>query len=109
VYGLIKGDVKIAGIQSGPEDAQKFFTEHVRQYLRIVFCQSPSSDMFRIHVRWFPALVNCMIIDWFHPWLDDTLYSVAKSFLSNTGLDDNDPEIAVHCERTFEGYSSISG
>jgi dynein heavy chain len=51
VYGMIKGNVKIAGIQFGPEDAWKFFTEHVRQYLCIVFCQSPSCDMFRIHAR----------------------------------------------------------
>jgi dynein heavy chain len=95
VYGMIKGDMKIAGIQFGPEDAWKFFTERVRQYLRIVFCQSPSGDTFRIRARRFPALVNCMIIDWFHPWPDDALYSVAKSFLSDADLDDNDPEIAV--------------
>jgi hypothetical protein len=70
VYGMIKVDVKIAGIQFGPEDAWKFFTERVRQDLRIVFCQSASGDTFRIHARRFPALVNSMIIDWFYRWLD---------------------------------------
>jgi dynein heavy chain len=67
VYGMIKGDMEIADIQFGPEDAWKFFTERVRQYLRIVLCQSPSGDTFRIRARWFSALVSCMIIDWFHP------------------------------------------
>jgi dynein heavy chain len=95
VYGMLKGDVKIAGIQFGPEDAWKFFTERVHQNLRIVFCQSASGDTFRIRAHRFPALVNSMTIDWFHRWLDDTLYSVVKSFLSDADLDDNDPEVAV--------------
>jgi hypothetical protein len=51
--------------------------------------------MFRIHARWSPALVDRMIIDWFHPWLDDTLYSIAMSSLSDVGLDENDPEVAI--------------
>lgn len=33
-----------------------------------------------------------MIIDWFHTWLDATLYSVAKSFLADCELGGNDPE-----------------
>jgi dynein heavy chain len=36
-----------------------------------------------------------MIIDWFHRWLDDTLYSVAKGFLSDVDPDNSDPEVAV--------------
>jgi dynein heavy chain len=95
VYTAVKGDMKVQGIQFSPEDAWKFFTERVRLYLRIVFCQSPSGDTFRIRARRFPALVNCMIIDWFHPWPDDALYSVAKSFLADCELDNTDPETVV--------------
>jgi dynein heavy chain len=95
VYGAVKGDMKVQGIQFTNDDAMKFFTDRVRQYLRIVFCQSPSGDTFRIRARRFPALINCMIIDWFHPWPDDALYSVAKSFLRDLDLGDNDPEIIV--------------
>ena len=95
VYTAVKGDMKVQGIQFTPEDAWKFFTNRVRQYLRIVFCQSPSGDTFRIRARRFPALVNCMIIDWFHSWPDDALYSVAKQFLSDVELDGNDPETVV--------------
>jgi dynein heavy chain len=95
VYTAVKGDMKVQGIQYSPEDAWKFFTERVRMCLRIVFCQSPSGDTFRIRARRFPALVNCMIIDWFHPWPDDALYSVAKSFLADCELDGTDPETVV--------------
>ncbi|KAK8861127.1 hypothetical protein M9Y10_012822 [Tritrichomonas musculus] len=95
VYAAVKGDMKVQGIPYSPEDAWKFFTQRVRQYCRIVFCQSPSGDTFRIRARRFPALVNCMIIDWFHAWPDDALYSVAKQFLSDVELDGNDPETVV--------------
>jgi dynein heavy chain len=61
----------------------------------IVFCQSPSGDTFRIRARRFPALINCMTIDWFHAWPDDALYSVAKSFLNDVDVGENDPEVIV--------------
>jgi len=89
VYDSVKNDMKIAGIAPTPEDIMKFFTQRVRQYLRIVFCQSPSGDTFRVRARRFPALVNCMIIDWFHAWPEDALLSVAKSFLSDVEVGDN--------------------
>ena len=31
----------------------------------------------------FPSLVNCCTINWFDPWPEDALLSVAKKFLSN--------------------------
>ena len=95
IFSAVKGDMKVQGIPFTPDDAMKFFTKRVRQYLRVVFCQSPSGDTFRVRARRFPALVNCMIIDWFHAWPDDALYSVAKSFLSDVELDGNDPEVIV--------------
>jgi dynein heavy chain len=26
------------------------------------------SDEFRSRARKFPAIINCTVIDWFHPW-----------------------------------------
>jgi dynein heavy chain len=106
VYGMIKGDIKIASIQFGPEDAWKFFIERVRQYLRIVFCQSPSGDTFCIRAHRLPALVNCMIIDWFHPWPDERCIRLRR--VSCQMLILTTTIRSVHCERTFEGYSNIS-
>ena len=96
IFSLIKGDMKIAGIQFSPQDAMKFFTMRVRQYLRIVFCQSPSGDTFRVRARRFPALINCMNIDWFHAWPEDALLSVAQRFLSDVDLDGNNTETVVN-------------
>jgi dynein heavy chain len=30
----------------------------------------------------FPSLVNCCTINWFDPWPEDALLSVAKKFIS---------------------------
>ncbi|KAH0788142.1 Dynein heavy chain family protein [Histomonas meleagridis] len=95
IYSQIKGDMSVLRISFTPEEAWKFFTERVHKHLRIVFCQSPSGDIFRIRSRRFPALINNMIIDWFHSWPYDALYSVAKSFLSDVNLDNNDPETII--------------
>jgi dynein heavy chain len=39
-----------------------------------------------VRPRRFPALVNCTVIDWFHPWPEDALLSVARRFLSEVDL-----------------------
>ena len=40
----------------------------VRRNLHVVLCFSPVGDKFRIRARQFPALINCVAIDWFHTW-----------------------------------------
>jgi dynein heavy chain len=37
----------------------------------------------------FPSLVNCCTIDWFAEWPADALHSVAKHFLSDSDIDDD--------------------
>lgn len=44
-------------------------------------CFSPVGESFRSRARKFPALVNCTVIDWFHPWPEEALLSVASKFL----------------------------
>lgn len=60
-----------------------FFIGRVREYLHIVLCLSPVGEAFRKRVRMFPSLVNCCTINWFEPWPEDALKSVAMKFLSN--------------------------
>jgi dynein heavy chain len=50
-------------------------------------------------------LINCTIIDWFHTWPDDALYSVAKSFLSDLDLGGNDPETII--QFIAQAHSSV--
>jgi dynein heavy chain, axonemal len=46
-------------------------------------CFSPVGDAFRTRARKFPALINCTVIDWFHPWPEEALLSVAAKFLED--------------------------
>jgi dynein heavy chain len=38
-------------------------------------------DNLRSKARKFPAFVNATVIDWFQPWPEEALYSVAKEKL----------------------------
>lgn len=62
---------------------------------RMLWSSSPSGDEFRVSARIFHALVNHMIIDWFHTWPDAAFYSVTKSFLADCELGGNDPESII--------------
>lgn len=42
---------------------------------------SPIGEDFKRRLRMFPALVNCCTIDWFLPWPQEALKSVATFFL----------------------------
>jgi dynein heavy chain len=48
---------------------------------------SPATDAFRNRLRQFPALVNCCTIDWFAPWPEAALRSVAQYFLGEAKID----------------------
>lgn len=70
-----------------------FFVQIVREQLHIVVAMSPIGDGFRTRIRKFPALVNCCTIDWLQPWPEDALLAVAKKFLGEVELP-NDERIA---------------
>lgn len=53
-------------------------------------CFSPVGDAFRNRAKKFPALVNCSVIDWFHPWPEDALFSVAEKFLAEVEMASDD-------------------
>ena len=42
---------------------------------------SPIGDALRVRCRKFPGLVNCCTIDWFFPWPEEALISVASAIL----------------------------
>src|SRR5690606_18471759 len=60
------------------------FIEKVRSNLHVVLCFSPVGEQFRIWCRKFPAIINCTVIDWFHPWPKQALVSVAYRFLTES-------------------------
>ncbi|XXQ39846.1 AAA+ ATPase domain-containing protein [Plasmodiophora brassicae] len=62
------------------------FVSRVRDNLHIVLCLSPVGDAFRVRCRMFPSLINCTTIDWFQPWPQQALLSVASRFLEPLDL-----------------------
>lgn len=59
------------------------FVERSRQNMHVVLAFSPIGEAFRRRLRMFPSIVNCSTIDWFLPWPNEALKSVADQFLES--------------------------
>ena len=94
----VRNDAKQAGIVDTPENLFSFFIEKVRKYLHLCLCFSPVGDKFRIRARQFPALINCTAFDYFHPWPQEALISVANRFIKGVDgiLPDDAENVAQH-------------
>lgn len=65
------------------------FTTKCKANVHIVLAMSPIGDDYKRRLRMFPSLVNCCAIDYFLPWPQEALQSVAEHFLEEV---DNLPE-----------------
>jgi dynein heavy chain len=86
LFGGLRNEAKANGIPDTPKDMLKFFLKRVVINLHVVLAFSPVGDAFRVRARRFPGLINCTAIDWFHPWPEDALISVALRFVANIEL-----------------------
>lgn len=86
--------VKGEGKPDTPENCWNWFVDSIKKNLHMAICFSPVGDMRR-RARQFPALVNCTVIDWFHPWPHEALFNVGKSFLTQIDLGDDKVRDAV--------------
>ena len=106
----VRGEVKQAGLQDTAENLWDFFIEKARKFLHLCLCFSPVGDKFRVRARQFPALINCTTFDYFHPWPQEALESVAKRFI--TGVDgilpDDVPNVAAHMAFVHQGVNNAS-
>ena len=66
-----------------------YFKEKARSNLHLILCLSPIGESFRRRLRMFPSLVNCCTIDWFLPWPEEALRSVATQFLDDLDVEQN--------------------
>ena len=89
---------KAVGLSQEPDSCWRWFISEVRKNLHCVLCFSPVGEDFRVRARKFPALVNCTVIDWFHPWPADALFSVGQKFLN---------EVSVRRERALKKTRNI--
>ncbi|KAL0272756.1 UNVERIFIED_CONTAM: hypothetical protein PYX00_005613 [Menopon gallinae] len=89
IYSAMRGPVQEAGLQATKSNLFATYTKTVRSNLHCIITMSPIGEVFRARLRQFPALVNCCTIDWFFPWPDSALQSVAQRFLEDV------PELQV--------------
>ncbi|KAM8815016.1 dynein axonemal heavy chain 9 [Rhynchonycteris naso] len=80
----VRNEVRSQGLVDNRENCWKFFTDRVRRQLKVALCVSPVGNKLRARSRKFPAILNCMAIDWFHAWPPQALESVSLRFLQST-------------------------
>ncbi|KAH1020081.1 hypothetical protein HUJ04_009807 [Dendroctonus ponderosae] len=76
IYQGMKGTVQELGLPATKSILFSVYQKQVRSNLHTVITM-------RARLRQFPALVNCCTIDWFCPWPDSALQSVALQFLKD--------------------------
>ncbi|XP_026981187.1 dynein axonemal heavy chain 7 [Sagmatias obliquidens] len=77
------------------------FIDRCRNQLHVVLAMSPIGDAFRIHLRKFPALVNCCTIDWFQSWPEDALQAVASRFLEDIEMSEEIRDGCIELCKSF--------
>ena len=106
--GLIVNDMRpIAQANGTPQTKVAMFAiyiSRVRANLHFSLCMSPLGEAFRTRLRNFPSLVNNCTIDYFAPWPEEALRSVAKNTLDtiDMGSDDVMEGIVQMCGRIHQ-------
>jgi dynein heavy chain len=85
----VRGETKALGLVDSNENCWSTFISRVRQNLHMVFTASPVGEAFRVRSQRFLATVTSTVIDWFQPWPEASLHSVARKFLDGTDLGDD--------------------
>ena len=86
IINAVRPAVKRSGIPDTRDNCWDYFINTVRANLHVILCFSPIGDPIKIRTRRFPALVNCVVIDWFQPWPEEALSDVATA-LKNGEID----------------------
>ena len=73
----------LGNIDPTTNELWNYFVDRTRDNLHIVLCFSPVGQKFSDRARKFPALFNECTIDWFLPWPEEALVSVAETFIKN--------------------------
>ena len=99
------------GIPETRDNLYRLFVQRVRDNMHITLAMSPVGDSLRVRCRMFPSLINCTTIDWYLPWPEDALTSVANRFLAeeNLGTDEVKTALAkmcVHIHRSIDVSSN---
>ncbi|CAG9462277.1 unnamed protein product [Pedinophyceae sp. YPF-701] len=78
----VRDEVAKKGMVDTPEACWAYYVAKCRSLLHVVLAMSPVGDALRSRCRNFPGMVNNTVIDWFEPWPEQALTSVASAFLT---------------------------
>lgn len=95
IVNAMRGETKALGLIDTTENCWNTFIQRVKQNLHMVFTASPVGENFRVRSQRFLATVTSTVIDWFQPWPESSLFSVAKKFLDEIDLGDDSLRSAV--------------
>jgi dynein heavy chain len=105
----VRAEVRAAGIGETKENCWVAFVNRCRDNLHVVLAMSPVGDTLRVRCRNFPGMVNNTVIDWFTPWPEQALESVANFFLTEIELpDENRPAIVQHMMNSHQAVRVFS-
>jgi dynein heavy chain len=72
------------GIVETPGNLLQYWMDTLKSNMHTILCFSPVGDAFRLRARKFPGLISCAMVDYFHAWPPEALYSVAMRYLKDT-------------------------
>lgn len=78
---VVSAQILAAGELDSKEACWQRVLQRCQSNLHVVFAMSPVGETLQRRCRDFPALVSNTIIDWFDPWPESALQSVATTFL----------------------------
>ncbi|KAG5456903.1 MAG: P-loop containing dynein motor region D4-domain-containing protein, partial [Olpidium bornovanus] len=109
VMATVRDEVAKLGIVQNRENTWKYFVDKVSDNLHIVLCMSPQGEKLRERCRNFPGMVNNTVIDWFPPWPEQALLSVADAFLGDQNVpEENRTDIVAHMVKVHQSISEAS-
>eukprot|EP00898_Chlorokybus_atmophyticus_P006649 jgi/Chlat1/6986/Chrsp56S00523 len=105
----VRDEVTRQGLLDTKEACWSYYVGKCRDNLHVVLAMSPVGGTLRTRCRSFPGLVNGCVIDWFTPWPDEALKSVAAAFLADVDLPvDLRPTVVDHMVMVHESVRKFS-
>lgn len=95
IVNALRSETKSLGLLDTTENIWGVFISKVKANLHVVFTASPVGENFRVRSQRFLATVTSTVIDWFQPWPESSLFSVAKRFLDEVDLGEDSIRSAV--------------
>ncbi|KAJ3328734.1 Dynein heavy chain 10, axonemal, partial [Blyttiomyces sp. JEL0837] len=109
LLGTIRDEVAKLGLVQNKENMWQYLVNKCSDNMHIVLCMSPQGDKLRERCRSFPGLVNNTIIDWFPPWPEQALFSVADAFLKdNLVPSEHRTSIVAHMVAVHQSVGDVS-